>query len=396
MNATHDQLAKNLAVYLASKENVSLSESSRQKIQIVKPNQDIAMLDLTPFIATPQTADAMEYFAGVGNIGELEQAYFGIKGRYTFEEHLPEAMSQVSDYAGQFITMLFDDAKRHPERRITDTQARLIAGFAQNLDAYTAVKSVESLLYSKADLKLLEIAADYHWQVHYDHMAIRCGTQVRKDAERIADLLITEHGYVVSQVPGEDFYQFPEGWNAFPVYKILNNGQILRVFIDQSDGSSAKQIIQHWNRVYGYTAHHLGISVTKYKDGKKVAVPLTEVIEALGQQGVQAMEPTGMYTEGLLQQVFTKPEKNAAIPQALKMEIAGIDPALAATIENAKLLEIVSRKEMPLDLAKEFFGLYGLQFDDHNPLHSAPCYQYFLPAQAAHVIKTSTQIERRA
>jgi hypothetical protein len=56
-------------------------------------------------------------------------------------------------------------------------------------------------------------------------------------------------------------------------------------------------------------------------------------------------------------------------------------------------LEIVSRKEMPAAMAKVFFALYGLQFDINNHLHSAPIYQYFLPAQAAHVIKTSTQTE---
>ena len=201
---------------------------------------------------------------------------------------------------------------------------------------------------------------------------------------------------MASQVPGEEFYQFPDGWNAYPLYKILSNGQILRVFIDQSDGSSGKQIIQHWNRIYGYTAHHLGISAITLKDGEKWALPLPDIIDALAEHGVQAMQPTGMYTHGLLQQVFTKPEKNSNIPLDLKAELADIDETLAVTVENAKLLEIVSRKEMPSTMAKQLFALYGLEFDSNNPLHSAPIYQYFLPAQAAHVIKTSTQIERTA
>jgi hypothetical protein len=148
--------------------------------------------------------------------------------------------------------------------------------------------------------------------------------------------------------------------------------------------------------VYGYTPHHLGISAITLKDGEKWAVRLPEVIGALARHGVQAMEPTGMYTKGLLQQVFTKPEKNQSIPQALKNQITGIDKQLAVTLENAKLLEIVSRKEMPLAMAKELFALYGLTFEVDNPLHSAPIYQYFLPAQAAHVIKTSTQIDSKA
>jgi len=33
-----------------------------------------------------------------------------------------------------------------------------------------------------------------------------------------------------------------------------------------------------------------------------------------------------------------------------------------------------------------------LKYDDNNPHHSAPLYQYFLPVQAAHVIKTSQQV----
>ena len=390
MNTPHGLLANKLASYLVSTEHLSYAESSQQKVQIRKPNSDIAVLDLTPFKAQPQKPDAANFFTGVKTITELEQAYTEIKRQYTFEENLPDAMVRVSEYAGEFIQQLFANAKQN----YSDTQAQYIADFVRNLDVYTAVKSIESFLYSKADMKLLEIAGQYGWYVHYDHMAIRCGTQVHKDAERIAELLKSEHGYVASQVPGEEFYQFPEGWNAYPLYKILTNGQILRVFIDQSDGSSAKQIIQHWNRVYGYTAHHLGISATAVKKSEKLAVPLTDIVEALQEHDVHAMEPTGMYTLGMLQQVFTNPEKNRQIPHELKTEIAAFGEDLPETIENAKLLEIVSRKEMPLDLAIEFFTLYGLKFDFNNPLHSAPVYQYFLPAQAAHVIKTSTQIER--
>ena len=389
MSVPHEQFGKQLAEFLLSTDGFTPAEDSERKVQILKSNNDIAVLDLTPFMAQPAEADAGEYFDRVGNAVELEQAYHQIKTRYPFEEQLPDAMGEVSDYARQFISEMFYNAREN----LSDVQAQIIADFVKPLDAYTAVKCTESLLYSKADLKLLEIAAELGWHVHYDHMAIRCGTQRRHDAERVAQLLKTEHGYVASQIPSEEFYQFPDGWNAYPLYKILNNGQILRLFIDQSDGSSDQQIIQHWNRVYGYTPHHLGISALSIKGGEKWAVPLPEVIEVLAKHGVQAMEPTGMYTKGLLQQVFTKPEKNQSIPRALKNQIAGIDKQLAVTVENAKLLEIVSRKEMPLAMAKEFFALYGLSFDVSNPLHSAPIYQYFLPAQAAHVIKTSTHIE---
>ena len=388
MNPSHGLLAKKLASHLVSLENLSFTDQSEQKVQIRKPNNEIAVLDLTPFIARPQAPDAAGFFSGVKNITDLEQAYRETKKCYTFEEHLPEAMVRVSEYAGEFISQLFINAREI----FTDTQARCIADFVKQLDVYTAVKSVESFLYSKADMKLLEIADHYSWHVHYDHMAIRCGTQAYKDAERIAELLKSEHGYVASQVEGEAFYQFADGWNAYPLYKILTNGQILRVFIDQSDGTNPNQIIQHWNRVYGYTAHHLGIRATSEKQAVKLAVPLQDIVKALAEHGVSAMEPTGMYTLGLLQQVFSKPEKNRLVPQKLKTEIAVFGSDLSQAIENAKLLEIVSRKEMPLDLAQELFALYGLEFDVNNPLHSAPVYQYFLPAQAAHVIKTSTQI----
>jgi hypothetical protein len=390
MSLSHDLLGKKLSGYLLSKDGFTPASDSEQKVQILKPNNDVAVLDLTPFEAQPAKPDAEEHFAQVSNMVELEQAYHQIRKRYTFEDQLPGAMAEVSDYAQRFIDELFANARRG----ISDAQARAIAQFVKPLDAYTAVKCIESLLYSKADLKLLEFAAEQGWWVHYDHMAIRCGTQQRRNAEQVAQLLKTEHGYVAPQISAEEFYQFPDGWNAYPLYKILTNGQILRLFIDQSDGSSEQQIIQHWNRVYGYTPHHLGISAITVKNDEKQAVPLPEVIEVLARHGVQAMQPTGMYTHGLLQQVFTKPEKNPSIPQALKNQIAQVDEQLAVTVENAKLLEIVSRKEMPLDMAKEFFALYGLSFDADNPLHSAPIYQYFLPAQAAHVIKTSTQIER--
>ena len=390
MNLSHGLLAEKLASYLVSIENLSYADSSKRKVQILKPNNEIAVLDLTPFEAQPQEPNAAEFFAGVKTMTDLAQAYRQCKTRFTFEEHVAEATVRVSAYAGEFINQLLKNA----QESFSDSQAQVIAEFVQNLDVYTAVKSIESFLYSKADMKLLEIAEHYDWQIHYDHMAIRCGTQGHKDAERIAQLLHDEHGYVASQVRGEDYYQFPDGWNAYPLYKVLTNGQILRVFIDQSDGTDAKQIIQHWNRVYGYTAHHLGISATSVKEKVKLAVPLADIVKALAEHGVSAMEPTGMYTLGLLQQVFTKPEKNQQVPEELKTEIAAFGKDLPQTIENAKLLEIVSRKEMPMDLAHEFFALYGLEFDVNNPLHSAPLYQYFLPAQAAHVIKTSTQIER--
>ena len=62
------------------------------------------------------------------------------------------------------------------------------------------------------------------------------------------------------------------------------------------------------------------------------------------------------------------------------------------SLRNGKLLEVVSRKEMQPALAYRYFRLCGLRYDGADPLHSVPVYAYFLPAQAAHVIRTSVQV----
>ena len=250
---------------------------------------------------------------------------------------------------------------------------------------------MESLLNSKADIALLELASTQRWTIHFDHLAIRCGHAGRRDAEHVVELLRTEHEYAPTQVAGEDYYQFSDGWNAYPLYKILDNGQVLRLFIDQSDAQHTTQIIRHWNRVYGYTAHHMGLRATLTQNGVRRAVTLSELTAALAQQNIAALTPTGDYTEGLLLQVFTKPERNADIPTDLKDALRALDPELERAVQNAKLLELVSRDEVSPALAQRYFALYGLQYDATNPLHSVPAYQYFLPAQAAHVINTSVQ-----
>ncbi|MEN8259961.1 MAG: hypothetical protein ABFS02_05135 [Pseudomonadota bacterium] len=193
-------------------------------------------------------------------------------------------------------------------------------------------------------------------------------------------------------MPGEDFYQFDDGWNAYVLYKMLENGQTLRLFIDQSDPDNKTQIIQHWNNVYGYTAHHLGIRATHQINGGRAAVPLDTLVRALADQGVTAMTPTGEYTGGLLLQVFTRPERNRDIPDHILAKLRSCGTDLEATIENGKLLELLSRRELSDDLKDRFFELYGLTYEADNPHHSAPVYTYFLPAQAAHVIRTSIEV----
>jgi hypothetical protein len=245
-------------------------------------------------------------------------------------------------------------------------------------------------------LALLKLAEEQGWEVHFDHLAIRCGSRLRQGCLQVVALLRDHHGYLPPQIKEEESYQFPDGWDAYPLYKILENGQVLRLFLDESDGSDPRQIIQHWNRVYGFTAHHLAIRASRKIDEGRMAIPLDEVAAALAQKGIGIMTPTGAYTQGLLVQVFTRPEWNPEVPVEIKRELSAIAPELETTIENGKLLELLSRREMPAAMARDYFALYGITYEPNSPLHSAPCYQYFLPAQAAHVIRTSVETRARA
>lgn len=357
------------------------------KLIAPKQNGDDAILDLTPFAAVPQAVDAAPFFSNVKTITDLLVAYRRARKSRRFEDDLPAACQHVHAYAHEYLDALL----AHAAKSYSDTQAQLIAAWVKNLDIYVAVKAIESLLNSKADLALLELAADNQWTVHFDHLAIRCGHSGRGDAERVVQLLEAEHGYVATQVAGEDFYQFSDGWNAYPLYKILSNGQVLRLFIDQSDADHPTQIIQHWNRVYGYTAHHMGLRVSTHTNTSRRAVTLDELSAALARVNITALTPTGDYTQGLLLQVFTKPERNPRVPSDVKNELLTLQKGLEVTVENAKLLELVSRQEVPQGLARQYFALYGLNYAPNDPIHSAPAYCYFLPAQAAHVIKTSIE-----
>jgi len=381
------QFARLLAKELIENENFKLFPESTGKVQTARGDQEIINLDLTPFQAKLCPVTAAKYFSSVESVSHLLSAYEAAKQDHVFEINYPDAMLHVSAYADQFLKDIFTRA----QQLLTDHQATLVGSWLSNLDVYTAVKSIESLLNSRADVVLLEVAQQQNWTVHFDHLAIRCGSKAYGDAERVVEMLKDHHGYVSTQIPEEAFYQFPDGWNAYPLYKILENGQVLRLFIDQSDAGNRAQIIQHWNRVYGYTAHHLAIRATIVKDDQRQAVSLHDIMAALRKRDIDIMTPTGEYTSGLLLQVFTRPEKNTAIPEDIKRPIIKHGSELNQMIENGKLLELVSRREMSADLAKKLFALYALKFEIANPLHSAPIYQYFLPAQAAHVIRTSVQ-----
>jgi hypothetical protein len=166
---------------------------------------------------------------------------------------------------------------------------------------------------------------------------------------------------------------------------------VLRLFIDQSDAGNPAQIIQHWNRVYGYTAHHLAIRATRFEEGRRVAVGLSKLMHTMEAEGIAIMTPTGDYTDRLLLQVFTRPERNREVPERIREVLRTHGAELETVIENAKLLELLSRRETSPELAERFFALYDIPYERDNPLHSAPIYNYFLPEQAAHVIRTSVQ-----
>jgi hypothetical protein len=386
MTDKYTKFAYLLTSELTKDDSAWLNDKSNQAIvQIYNKTQQLINLDLTPFDATRRSDLAEHYFTNVSTIEGLIDAYYQIKNKFKFESELSEL--SASEYATEFLTEVFVTA----ENNIKTDDVNLIVDFVKDLDCYTAIKSIESLLYSHSDLELLRIAREQNWFVHFDHIAIRCGSSENESAKKVAELLIKNYGYVHPQIKQEQFYVFNEGWSAYPLYKILSNGQVLRIFVDQSEISNPQQIIQHWNQVYGFTAHHLALRVTKTKKDVRRSVPLPEIIKLMLAHNREVLTPTGYYTNGLLTQVFTKPEKNHKIPNRIMEQKKLISKVLPEMLVNAKLLEIVSRKEMSQQLAKQYFELYDIEYDFNNPLHSAVYYQYFLPAQAAHVIKSSIE-----
>lgn len=382
-----NEFAKDLvATLLSTNHGYYQNLNDDQKILLKKPDGNYITLNLTPFHTQPQTATANQYFNNTYDIDDLLANYNAARESIKFEDSLEEI--HVHTYAKTYLEKLFEYA----QKSVSNKDAQRIGNWVKNFDVYVAVKCVESLLSSKVDLVFLEIAETLNWCVHFDHLAIRCGSARYHHAEAVVKLLTQHHGYTPSQVKEEKFYQFADGWNAYLLYKMLDNGQILRLFIDQSDANYPKQIIQHWNYVYGFTAHHLAIRTTKLIDNQRISVSLNETIAELQKKGIEVMTPTGLYTLGLLQQVFARPEIDNNIPLELTQFLSEIGNDLEKTIRNAKLLELVSRREMDNDFAKRFYSLYGLDFNACSPLHTAAIYNYFLPTQAAHVIKTSLNV----
>lgn len=352
---------------------------------------ELVRLDLTPFEAQPQPCDAQHYFASVRDATDLFCAYEAAKASVHWEWQHPKAAASVHPYAEQFLQRLLASARVE----LSGPEAVRIAALVAGLDVYAAVKTVESLLNSRVDRLLLEIAEEQAWNVTLDHLAIRCGSEANDAARRVAQLLCKDFSYCAPRLANEVSYRFDEGWDAYPLYKILENGQVIRLFVDESSAGHTQQIIQHWNYVYGFTPHHMALRAVRPTPVGWQAVGLTEIMRRFEEKGAATMTPTGDYTDGLLEQVFTQPSLNDDIPDTILERLAALggEQDLRAVIRNGKLTELVSRREMKQSFAEMFFGLYGVEYRPTDPCQSAPLFPYFLPAQAAHVIRTSEQVE---
>ena len=378
-------LTAQLQHYLGSQDR-SIQVLEGNDIMVLNDDNQEVILDLSPLRLELQDVTAMAFFSDITDASSLIHAYHEAKKSLPFEEDDALASSRVSSYAHHYMMHALERAQN-----LTTHQCQLISDFVKNLDIYTAVRCCETFFANHANLTLLSVAKEQMWTPLFDHLAIRTGSKSNNSAQYIADYLIEHHGYAYAPIEGQRFYEFDE-WSAYILYKQLKNGMLLRLFIDQSDSDT--QIIQHWNHAYGYTAHHLGIRcVEAHKKGVH-ALCILDVAQRLHQKDITTMEPTGLYTQGMLEQLFTQPQRDEALPLSLKENFDRYDTNLFDVIKNAKLLELVARRELPHDFKELYFKDLGLQFEETNPLHSAVFYNFFLPAQAAHVIKTSGQTEK--
>lgn len=312
---------------------------------------------------------------------DLFVTYNELRALVWLEEREQMFMHDVDSYAFQFLASFIGGPTL-----FTDKQAQQIWNFVKELDPYCAIRSLESFYTNPEIVAIFDVAEEQRWEVLFDHLAVRCGTSSEKDSLAVSNAIKQHHGYVAAPVAKEQHYKFIDGWSAYPLYKVLSNGQVMRIFVDQSDEGFPTQIIQHWNKVYGFTSHHIALRCTRFVDGLREAVPLADLTAELNKKGVDTLPPTGEITHGLLEQLFTKPQVND-VPDELTAPLAAIDPKLVQQIRNGKLIELVSRKEMNAMDTLRLMMVYGINFNHQ----SSPIYPYFLPDQAMHVIRTSIQ-----
>ncbi len=333
--------------------------------------------NLSPVDLPLEVADAQQQFQQVQTINSLISQYWEVRRTHHFEHDIPAAMDNIHPWADDFLEALMASASAH----FTDQDACLIAKFVSTLDSYAAIKTIESLLNNPQDVLLLRIAKENDWQVHLDHIAIRCGNQRNEDAERIFNFLMKHHHYYPPQHIEEAYLLSTEGWSAYPLYKVMNNGQLIRIIVSQADSEHAQQAIQHWNHVYGYTAHHIGLRLTKHnaEEGRQ-QVSLTEISQS--QQSTIFKLNTVIKSANLMHQVLLNTAKPNLLPNDILTAAQSFNPEILTILRQGKLIELISRLELPDTLKEKWFKLYQIRYEPSNPIHSVPAFNLFSPLKA--------------
>ncbi len=334
--------------------------------------------DLTPVDLPMEVADARTHFQQVKSLDELISKYWTIRQENHFEHDVPAAMDNIHPWADEFMETLMASASN----RFTDKDAYVIAQFVSTLDIYAAVKTIESLLNDPQDIVLLHIANENHWQAHLDHLTIRCGNQQYEDAERVFNFLMKHHHYYPPQHIEEAYLVSDTGWNAYPLYKIMENGQFIRIFIDQADSEHKQQAIQHWNHAYGYTAHHIGLRLTTQNENGRKSLTLPEISNQLQKYKI-SIKDSILSNPNLMQQTLIRPRKSNRLPQDILQGAARVNSTLPSILEEGKFIALVSRLELPDTLKEKWFKLYQIGYDPSDPLHSAPAFNLFSPLDSA-------------
>jgi len=337
-----------------------------------------ASYDLTPIDLPMEVADARTHFQQITSLEDLISEYWAVRQNNSFEHDIPAAMDNIHPWADEFLETLMVSASN----RFSDEDACLIAQFVSTLDIYAAVKTIESLLNDPQDMLLLQIAKEENWQVHLDHITIRCGNQQYEDAERIFNFLMKHHHYYPPQHIEEAYLVSDNGWNAYPLYKIMENGQFIRIFIDQADSEHQQQAIQHWNHAYGYTAHHIGLRLTTQSENGRKSLTLPEILNQLQKYKITTSDSL-LTHPNLMQQALIRPHKNNQLPKDILQGAARINTDLPSILEQGKFIALVSRIELPDTLKEKWFKLYQIGYDFTNPLHSAPAFNLFSPLDSS-------------
>ncbi len=339
------------------------------KVTLADQSGNSRIFDMTPITLTASKPTAKPYFEAVTNAVSLLEAYFEARSTLPFEEDDPKAMQNVNEFAQAFGDQLLQQAQH-----LQEDEAKLIASFVKELDIYSAVRSCETFFADPISLQLLQISKERGWYVLFDHLAISAGSHTCQDARYVADYLIKHHEYTFADIPEQNSYQ-DEKKSIYPLYKQLDNGVMLRILVQESD--TEDEITQYQNHTYGFTAPLLALRILKTGLHGPESLPLHEVYQEL--ETVPLDRPFYEFSQNLFQCVFLPAHASAKIPESFEQMLNVIEPNLLTQLQKPPRLSIVSRKELPLEYKKSYFEHYGIIFNSHNYLHSAACYNFFLP-----------------